>query len=393
MRVVQLNATCNSGSTGKICVAVSRLLVDEGIENYILYTQGESNYPLGIKYSNEKYKKVQALKSRILGNNGFNSYLATKKLIRLLNELKPTIVHIHNIHSHDCDINMLFKYLKEKKIKTYWTFHDCWAFTGNCTHFTMVNCSKWKNECNNCPQIRETSWFIDRSRENQLKKKQLFCGLDLSIITPSEWLCDLVKQSFFHKHPVSVINNGIDLKVFKPIKSNFRERYNIKENDYIVLGVSFGWGKKKGLDVFIKMASCLNNRYKIVLVGTDNKNDKYLPNNIISIHRTQNQNELAEIYSAADVFVNATREENFPTVHMESLACGTPVVTFDVGGCKEMLDSSCGILVPCDNIDLLKQKIIDVCESHILKVGDCLKKSQQFDQTNSYNEYITKYKS
>ena len=195
MKVVQINATCGSGSTGKICLSVSKLLDERGIENRIFYSQGLSDYSLGVKYSTEGYKKIQAVKSRIFGNWGFNSRMATRRLITALEDFEPDVVHIHNIHSHDCDIEMLISYLKKKKLRVFWTFHDCWAFTGYCTHFLLANCDKWKRECCNCAKWKEYSWVFDRSNTLFRRKKALYADLNLTIITPSTWLANVVKQS------------------------------------------------------------------------------------------------------------------------------------------------------------------------------------------------------
>lgn len=387
MKIVQINTTCGVGSTGKICLEISQMLTNRKTENYILYSSAKSEYSFGIKYSNILSVKLQALYSRIAGNYGFDAKHTTKKLIKTLEKIKPDIVHIHNIHSHACNLEILFNYIRINNIKTYWTFHDCWAFTGYCPHFDMIGCDKWKTECNNCPQSVQFSWFFDRSKYLFNKKKDTFRDLDLTIITPSQWLADLVKQSFFKSFPVKVINNGIDLSIFKPTESDFRKKYNC-ENKYILLGVAFGWGKRKGLDVFIELSKRLNENFKIVLVGTDDNVDKELPQNIISIHRTQNQAELAEIYTAADLFVNPTREENYPTVNMEAIACGTPVVTFNTGGSPEMLDSTCGTVVKKNDIDGIYNEIKRVCETQPYSKDDCLKRAESFDKNLRFTEYL-----
>lgn len=391
MKVVQINVSCGIGSIGKICTSVSEMLSAENIENYILYVMGKSSFPYGIKYASDKYIKLQALKSRILGNYGFNSRYSTKKLINELERIKPDIVHLHNLHGHNCNLTMLFSYLKEKKIKLFWTFHDCWAFTGYCTHFVMSNCDKWKSECHNCPQYKKFSWFFDRSRYLFNEKKDISQGLDLTIITPSQWLADLVKQSFFRNNPIRVINNGIDCSVFKPTESGFRDKMGLTGKK-VILGVASIWGIGKGLDVFIDLAKHLPNDYRIVLVGTDDNVDKRLSSNIISIHRTQNQKELAEIYTAADVFVNPTREDTFPTVNMESLACGTPVVTFKTGGSPEILDETCGSIVDCDDVDALEIEISRICEEKPYAVEACLARAQKFDMNDRFKEYVDLYK-
>lgn len=390
MNVVQINAACGSGSTGKICVSVSKLLNKKGVSNSILYSTGHTDYPNGIKVSGDIYIKFQALYSRIFGNYGFTSYIATKKIIRILDYLKPDIVHLHNIHSHNCNVEKLLDYLHKKRIKTFWTFHDCWVFTAYCPYFTMAKCDNWKDECHDCPQIKKYSCFFDRSRYLYNKKKRLFKGLNLTIITPSQWLADLVKHSFLKDYPVEVINNGIDLTIFKPRGSDFREKYALT-NKNVVLGVAFGWGKSKGLDVFIELAKRLPEKYHIVLVGTDDGVDKKIPSSIISIHRTQNQKELAEIYAAADVFANPTREENYPTVNMESLACGTPVVTFKTGGSPEIIDATCGSVVPCDDIEAMEMEIRRICEEKPFSKEACLKRAKSFDMNERFKEYVDMY--
>lgn len=390
MKIVQINATCGIGSTGKICTGISGLMNQNDIENYILFSSRTNGDPLGIPCSDDRYLRIQALKSRLLGNYGFNSKRATGQMIRELERIGPDVVHLHNIHGHDCDLELLFSWFRKNHTKLIWTFHDCWAFTACCPHFTMVKCEKWKTRCSNCIQRREYSWFFDRSSVLFEKKKRLFSGLDLTIVTPSRWLAGLVKESFLKDHPVKVVNNGIDLEVFQPVQSDFRSRYAL-EGKKLLLGVSFGWGVKKGLDVFLELARRLPEEYRIVLVGTDPQVDKLLPERIISIHRTQNQRELAEIYSAADVFVNPTREDNYPTVNMESLACGTPVLTFRTGGSPEIIDETCGAVVDCDDVDAMEKEILRICEERPYTKNDCLKKAASFDQKERFKEYLELY--
>lgn len=224
----------------------------------------------------------------------------------------------------------------------------------------------------------------------QLKKKWFTGVKNMTIVTPSEWLAGLARESYLKQYPIEVINNGIDLNVFKPTHSNFRKQYGIPGDKYIVLGVSFAWGYRKGLDCFVEMAEKLDERYQIVLVGTDDEIDKNLPQSIISIHRTQNQKELAEIYSAADVFAMPTREENYPTVNMEAIACGTPVVTFDTGGCAETVDTSTGIIVSVNEIDKLIEAI-DVISQEQINPEVYKKKVRNYSQDLKYMEYLELY--
>lgn len=391
MKIVQINATCGKGSTGRICIDISRELTERNVENYILYCGNKSAYPLGIQCGSIAQIKAEALCSHIDGLYGFNSKNITNQLLHNLEAIQPNIVHLHNIHGHNCNLELLFNYLSEHRIKAIWTFHDCWAFTAYCPHFTMAQCDKWKCGCHNCPQCHEYSFFFDRSKELYKKKKRLADVLDLMIVTPSYWLADLTKQSFFNGHPVKVINNGVDLKVFKPTLSNFRKKHSISDDKYIVLGVAFDWGIRKGLDVFVELSRRLDKKYQIVLVGTDKTIDKKLPNNIITINRTQSQNELAEIYTAADVFVNPTREEVFGLVNIEALACGTPGITFKTGGSPECYDETCGSVVAYNDIDTMEKEIVRVCDQRPYSKEACIKKALCFDKNIKIKEYMKLY--
>lgn len=390
MKVVQINSTCSNGSTGKICVSVSKLMNERNIENYIMYTGRKDACRQGIVYAGDFYIKAQALCSRLLGNYGFNSVSATRRLIAELDRIQPDIVHLHNLHGHNCNLTMLFEYLKKKKLKVFWTFHDCWAFTAYCPYFDMAGCDKWLNGCEHCVQRRRFSYFFDRSKWLYKKKRELFSGLDMTVITPSEWLAGLVKRSFLGEYPVHVINNGIDLDIFRPTPGDIRERYDCG-GKFIILGVAFGWGKRKGLDVFIELARRLDASYRIILVGTDETVDKQLPGNIISIHRTKNQTELAKIYTASDLFVNPTREENYPTVNMEALACGTPVLSFRTGGSPECYDASCGSVVNKDDIDAMESEIIRISASRPFTEEACLRKAARFKANDKFSDYIDLY--
>ena len=392
MKIVQINATCGKGSTGKICTSISNLLTQKNIENYILYCGVDSNDLAGICYATIPQIKLEALRSHLNGYYGFNSQLLTKKLLHQLDAIQPDIVHLHNLHGHNCNLEMLLRYLNIHRIKVFWTFHDCWAFTAYCPHFTMAKCEQWKSGCFNCPQLHNYSFFFDRSKKLYQKKRDLLLGLDLTIITPSQWLASLVKQSFFRDCPIKVIHNGIDLAVFAPTPSDFREKYHIPAGKFMILGVAFDWGKRKGLDVFVELAARLDSqKYQIVLVGTNDHIDRQLPPQIISIHRTANQKELAEIYTAADLFVNPTREEVFGLVNVEALACGTPVITFRTGGSPECIDDTCGTVVDCDDIDALEHEIRHICEKHPFSAKNCLARAKSFSSQAKYFEYLKQY--
>ena len=391
MKVVQINNLCGRGSTGKIALEISHLSFENGIDNFVIYFSRHSDYFYSKKLSNKIYIKFQALKSRLLGNYGFNSYLLTKRLIRELEMQNPDLIHVHNIHAHNIHFGLFFQYVKKRNLKVIYTFHDCWPFTGYCPHFLMAKCEKWKCFCSNCPLKKEYSWFFDRSRSNFIRKKNALTDLELTIVTPSKWLSNIIGESFLKAYPVRVINNGIDLQIFKPTDGTFRRERSL-EKKFIVLGVADSWSTKKGLDIFVKLSKDLPSNYQIVMVGTDKRIDKDLPSKIISIHRTQNQNELADIYSSADIFLNPTREDNYPTVNMESLACGTPVLTFDVGGSSEIIDETCGSAVRCDDYGTLLSEIVRICETKCFSLNSCLLKAKEFDKKTRLSKYIELYK-
>lgn len=396
MRIVQINGGAK-GSTGKIMMGIADVARAQGHEvmcaSPITTTNRDAGEDCGYyRIGTFNSRRLNVALARITGFNGCFAWFETYKLLKKIDEFKPDIIHLHNLHDSYINFPMLFSYIKKHNVPTVWTLHDCWAFTGQCPHFTLVKCDKWKAGCHNCPQYKEypASLYDNTKKMWQLKKKWFTGVKNMTIVTPSRWLARLAQESYLKEYSIRVINNGIDLNVFKPTQSNFRERYEIPAEKHIILGVSFAWGYRKGLDCFVEMAEKLGEQYQIVLVGTDDEIDKNLPHNIISIHRTQNQKELAEVYSAADVFVMPTREENYPTVNMEAIACGTPVVTFDTGGCAETVDTSTGIIVSVNEIDKLIEAI-DVISQEQINPEVCKKKARNYSQDLKYMEYLELY--
>ncbi len=340
MKILQINSF-GALSTGKIAVDIYKGIVKSGYEGVIAFARGtiEKGVPY-IKIGNGFDIACHGILSRITDKTGFYSYHATKKFIERVDEIEPDIIHLHNIHGYYINIEMLFEYIKEKGIKVVWTLHDCWAFTGHCTYFDLCNCNKWKTGCYKCKQIGKypASMVMDNSLHNWKKKRELFTGLNATIVTPSKWLEDMVKQSFLNEYPVRTIYNGINTSVFKRAERGvFRKKYDL-ENTYIILGVASTWDERKGLKDFIALNELLKNdsrKIKIVLVGLDDRQLKVIPPEILGIKRTSTATELAEIYSAADVFFNPTYEDNYPTTNIEAIACGTPVVTYNTGGSPE----------------------------------------------------------
>ncbi|MBE6916280.1 MAG: glycosyltransferase [Ruminococcaceae bacterium] len=393
MKVVQINCYA-SGSTGNIAKAIHRRLLDDGHESYIFYEVGNATEKNMFRIGNYFELHSHAVLARNLGRHGYFSHIPTCRLVRKLRKISPDVIHLHNLHGSYLNLPILFRYLEKSAIRVIITMHDCWLFTGKCPHFTFVQCEKWKETCGNCPQLASSPRCkIDTTKKCLEDKKRWLTALsDVTLVTPSQWLADLVKESFLRDCSVKVIHNGIDLSVFKPTESDFRARHHISESKKIILGVAFGWNVRKGLDVFVEMATRLDaQKYQIVLVGTDDSVDKQLPASIISIHRTHNQKELAEIYTAADLFVNPTREDTYPTVNMEAIACGTPVLTFRTGGSPEIPNATSGAVVDCDDIDALEKELVHICETLPYSKEMCLKRANEFDMTRRFREYIDLY--
>ena len=305
-RILFINSVCN-GSTGTICKNLYKAAVEAGHECCIAYGRGE--VPRGfntIKIGNKLDFYLHVLKARLFDASGFGSKRATKEFIKKIDEFKPDIIHLHNIHGYYVNIEILFNYLKQHpEIKKVWTLHDCWAFTGHCAYYTYAKCDKWKSCCNGiCPNKKEyPKTIFSRIKINFNKKKQIFSDVEnMVLVTPSKWLKSEVENSFLKKYHVDVINNGVDTNIFKPTKSTIKKRYDV-EDKKIILGVASVWDKRKGLDVFIKLSKQLNSEYKIVLIGLNKKQIKQLPDNIVGISRTENVQELAKWYSAAYIYI------------------------------------------------------------------------------------------
>ena len=395
LKILQIN-NWNFGSTGKIMRSIEAKASENGYEVASAYSKCRvnlngkktSDIPIGNRMTNN----LHPIFAKITGLNGCFSFFATLNFLRKVKRFSPDVIHLHNLHNCYINLPLLFRFIKKNNIRTVWILHDCWAFTGHCPYFTLAKCDKWKNGCYGCASYMEYPYSLfDNSKLMYRLKKKWFTGVsDLTIITPSQWLGDLVKQSFLAEYPVKVINNGIDLSVFRPTDSDFRKKYNC-EDKFLILGVAFAWEKRKGLDVFIELAKRLDERFQIVLVGTDDNVDKQLPENIISIHRTHSQAELAEIYSACDLFLNPTREENYPTVNMEAISCGTPVLTFNTGGSGEIPDNTCGNVVGDNTVEAIFEKINEIFNNNPFTEANCLKRAQSFAAEEKYAEYIKLY--
>ena len=345
MKVLFVNSVCGIRSTGRIVSELADRYTEQGHEVMIAYGRERA----AEKYARVSYRigtdtdvKINALKARLFDKEGFHARKQTEEFIKFANNYDPDVLWLHNLHGYYMNIELLFDWIKQRpSMKVMWTLHDCWAFTGHCAHFDYVKCSRWREGCEKCPQKGEypTSWVSDRSHESYRRKKEAFCGVkDMTLITPSEWLADLVKQSFLNQYPIRTVYNTIDEDVFKPTESDFR-RANGLEDKTVVLGVASAWSERKGLSDFVRLADMLPDDYGIVLVGLTKKQISKMPKNILCIEKTDSARELAQIYTAADVFLNLTYEDTYPTVNLEARACGTPCLTYRTGGSVESVPS------------------------------------------------------
>ncbi len=344
MKTLLINCVCGIRSTGRICTDIAEEMEKQGNEVKIAYgreTVPEKYQKYAVRIGTEWSVRKNALSCRLFDNDGFVAKRATKKFLEWADKYDPDLLWLHNIHGYYINIEMLFAWIKSRpNMQVKWTLHSCWAFTGHCSYFTIVKCEQWKTHCSYCAQKRgyPASYFKDNCASNFDRKKAAFTGVqNMTIYTVSNWLANLTKQSFLGEYPIEVKYNKVDTTVFKPTPGNFRERYDLTDKK-IVLGVASSWSKRKGLSDFIKLSEMLDENYQIVLVGLTDKQIKKLPKQILGIKRTNSTTELAKIYTAADVFVNPSKEETFGMTTVEALSCGTPAIVYKDTACEEIVN-------------------------------------------------------
>lgn len=366
----------------------------EGKSFYGHWRHAPSSYQDSERFGFLTENLISFVFARQNGIYNMGSVFGTLQLLRRLKRFHPDLIHLHNLHLSDVNVPLLFRFIKRNAIPVVWTLHDCWAFTGRCPYFDLVCCDKWKSLCVDCPYPPTNYPPARRDATTAMwrRKRKWFHGVEnMTIVTPSNWLGGLVKLSYLKDYPLQVIHNGIDLETFRPVESSFRKEHQIPEDGRMLLGVAFDWGFRKGLDVFLALERYLTSKDRIVLVGTDEKIDSLLPKSFISIHRTDSAKKLAEIYSSADVFVNPTREDNYPTVNLEAIACGTPVVTFRTGGSPEAPDESCGIVVPKDDTEAMWEAVNRICADPKPWREGCLRRAKSFSEKECYRAYWELY--
>ena len=395
--ILYINSALNFGATGRIVEQTGLLAQQFGFNCFVLHSvrYGRKSQLKNDSIGDLRSEKLHALYSFLFDKHGLGSKNETIRAIEKIKAFKPDIIHLHNIHGYYINYRYLFDIIQTLDIPIVWTLHDCWPFTGHCTYFDYINCDKWKEKCCNCPQKnRYPRSLIDRSSVNYEFKKELFSSINnLTLVPVSNWLGDLLKSSFLKDKPIRVIHNGIDLDVFKPTPSKLREKLNLKDK-FIILGVANHFGRRKGFEDFVFLSNSLKDlNFKVILVGASDKEIKSAPSEMIVKGRTESVQELVEFYSMADVFVNATYEDNFPTTNLESLASGTPVITYNTGGSPESIDEFTGVVVPKGNRDALLSSIKSVMKKGKQYYSDnCRKRAlMNFDKQSRFQSYIDLY--
>lgn len=396
-KILQVNATCNWGSTGQICEGIAETADNDGWDCYIAHGSRYVNitkfqaYEVGDRNSN--YKHIAY--SMIFGRHGLASSKETRELVEYIKNLNPDVIHLHNIHGYYLNYKILFDYLNSVQIPVVWTLHDCWSFTGHCTHFDHIGCEKWKSECSSCPLTHTDykSLFFDRSKANFLEKKKCFTSKsNMVIVTVSDWLRQKASESFLKIHPIKTIYNGIDTNVFKYQPSDIKE--SLVGDKKMLLAVATDWDKNKGLYDYIELSKILPHDYQIVMVGVSGKIRKLLPHNIVTLERTHNVTALVELYSAAEIVMNLSYLETFGLTTVEGMACGTPSIVYNKTASPELVTPETGRVVEAGHIeDVLsaiseisaigKESFSNACRQRVLDV---------FEKESCHMQYIELYK-
>ena len=404
MRAAIINTVTGTGSVGRIACGTADEIIRNGGEALLMRGRGEAvngydNYRIG----SDPDMFFHGIMTRITDRHGLYSKNATHRLIKKLEEYDPDVIQLHNIHGYYVNYPMLFDWLKNCGKPVVWTLHDCWSFTGHCAHFDYCGCDKWKRECFDCPEKSEypASFVKDSSKSNFKRKKESFTGVkNLRLVTPSEWLKEEVKESFLSDYPVKVINTGIDREQFKPVRSDVRTAFGIGEEETLILGVANPWRERKGLYDFGELYTLLEKehpgKYRIAMVGLKPSHMEELPEGIIKLSHTESVGELAEWYSAADVYVNLTYGDTFPTTNIEAIACGTPVITYNAGGSPESITEKTGRTVDKGDLEGVVKAVGELerelsSDREALKKA-CVERSKDYDKRDKYKVYYELYK-
>lgn len=399
MRIIQINATYNVGSTGVITADIHNLLLSNGFESYVAYAK--TNLPKGQIKNGYKVgsfigNKLHALLCRIGGKQGYFSRLSTLRLISFIKRINPDIVHLHNLHSNYINLNLLLKFLAKSNIRTVITLHDSWFYTGGCFSYAAVGCNRWQYTCGRCPQrLVGTKALLFDSSKKILKdrKKYLTAIKNLDVVGVSNWIASEAESTFLSQKNIFTVYNGIDTSFFKPVISNFKAKMNL-ENKFVILGFADKWLKCVNKSLLYDMCAYLKEDMAFVLVGCTKESEKQLPKGVIPLPYIKERETLRAIYSACDVFANCTREDSFALVNAEAQACGTPVVVFNNTGAAGTVSDSFGFKAQngdnaafIDGID----KVYKMGKEAFTKGAiDFVK--ENFDRKKNYKKYLKLYK-
>lgn len=397
--LLQINAIVNIGSTGRIAEGIGKLAIDQGWKSYIAYgRKAQKSSSVLIRVGNKFSIGWHGMLTRLWDMHGFSSSRATRQLIKEIQRISPDIIHLHNLHGYYLNVKLLFDFLSKANIPVVWTLHDCWAMTGHCAHFQNNSCDKWQVGCERCQYLQTypASWGWDGSKHNFLRKSACFTSIEnMTIVPVCRWLEMLVKKSYLRIYPVSTILNGIDIQKFSQVEAwKLKDRLGLN-GKFVMLAVASQWNTTKGYGDLLSLSHVLQKDEMILLIGLDAGRIKKLPPGMIALQRTENISDLAVCYSMADVFINPTYEDTFPTVNLEALACGTPVITYDTGGCSETIDETCGKVVKrgdwvglYEAVSLLRQR------GKTSFTQSCRKRVEEyFDEKRQYQSYINLYQS
>ena len=395
MKVVQINGVASSGSTGKIVTQLSEVMNSQGIENYIISAGYKETAHRDNVFFCSSYIGVRThqVLGNLLGNTGFHSFFATKKVIATLKKLKPDVVHLHNIYSYFLNVGMLLKYLKKTNVKTVWTIHDFWAITGHCPQFEEAKCYRWKENCGKCSQLKRFPYsrFFDRSASLLKKKRAIYTGWDsLHLATVSQWVAGYLPFSILKGKEIRVIPNGIDTGVFKQITIEKTQEFKDK---FIILSVAMSWGPRKGFDDCMQLASKLAEDEMMILIGLPKNKIEKLPPNVKGIPQTKNAEELCRYYNMADVYISTSVEETMGLTVVEAMSCGTPAVVYNKTALPELMVDGCGYICGEKNVDMLYETIKKVrANGKASYSAQCIQHvAANYDKWNQYLKYCHYY--
>ena len=397
-KIFHISGALNYGAPGRICEQIALLAEQNGYECFVAHST-RNEIPSRLRHyamTTKAQEMLHAFGAKFLDLHGLLSTSQTKELVKRIKAYHPDIIHLHNIHGYFCNFRVLFEYLDTIDTPVVWTMHDCWPFTGRCFHFVGANCFKWKTGCFDCKAEAgyTVSKYFDRSKSLYELKKHLFSSVkNMTMVPVSDWQASFLKESFLKNCKVHTIHNGVDIEKFKPMDgTRLRDMHNL-HGKFVLLGVASPWNTRKGLDDFCKLRKMLSSEFVIVMVGLKQEQIEKLPEDIIGITRTESQNELAEYYSMSDCFVNLTYLDTFPTVNLEALACGTPVLTYNTGGSPEAVNEKTGFVVNQGNLKAIADALFRIKRTPFSS-DDCREWAEMnFDKDKCFYQYIDLYNS